>query len=175
MYIEKSGIKPKSKSAKKKLCISPEVSTSMRDLTIVLANEMALYVKVKMIIWNISGKNLKDLFSILNNQYVRLDKTTNEVADRIYKLGGKKIGTISELVDYSQFNVEINHTNQTLMLEELSNEHGIIAIQIKKFMKNAEAIADVETADFLANILQMHQLKSWIMRKYLGKHIFYNL
>lgn len=145
-----------------------DLSKSINDLTVVLANEMILYVKTRKFHWNVSGNSFMELHKIFEHQYSTLEKTVDEVAERISKFGGKSIGTMKEFIDNSILKEESDYLNQNGMLKELLDDHEKVIIQLRKFIKNADEIEDVGTADFLTGILQMHESKSWILRKYLS-------
>jgi starvation-inducible DNA-binding protein len=145
-----------------------ELSKSIKDLTVVLSNEMILYVKTRKFHWNVTGNSFMELHKLFENQYSTLEETIDDVAERISELGGKAIGTMKEFIKNSILEEDSNFINQNEMLEELLNDHEKIIIQLRKFIKNAEEIEDVGTADFLTSILMDHESKSWILRKYLS-------
>ncbi|WP_240723573.1 DNA starvation/stationary phase protection protein [Flavobacterium sp. J27] len=144
------------------------LSKSIQDLTIVLSNEMVLYVKSRKFHWNVTGNSFMELHKLFENQYSKLEKTIDEVAERISKLGGKTIGTMKEFIEHSILKEESKYVNQNQMLEELLDDHEKIIIQLREFIENAEDVKDAGTADFLTAILQEHESKSWILRKYLS-------
>ncbi|VXC28741.1 DNA starvation/stationary phase protection protein [Flavobacterium sp. 9AF] len=145
-----------------------DLSKSIKDLTVVLSNEMVLYVKSRKFHWNVTGNSFMELHKLFENQYNKLEKTIDEVAERISKLGGKTIGTMKEFIENSILKEESKYVNQNQMLEELLDDHEKIIVQLRKFIENAEDVKDAGTADFLTGILQDHESKSWILRKYLS-------
>ena len=145
-----------------------ELNKSIKDLTVVLSNEMVLYVKSRKFHWNVTGNSFMELHKLFENQYSTLEKTIDEVAERISKLGGKTIGTMKEFIENSILKEESKYVNQNQMLEELLDDHEKIIVQLRKFIKNADDVEDAGTADFLTGILQDHESKSWILRKYLS-------
>lgn len=145
-----------------------ELSQSIKDLTVVLSNEMVLYVKSRKFHWNVTGNSFMELHKLFENQYSKLEKTIDEVAERISKLGGKTIGTMKEFIENSILKEESKYVNQNQMLEELVDDHEKIIIQLREFIEKAEDAHDAGTADFLTGVLQDHESKSWILRKYLS-------
>ena len=145
-----------------------ELSQSIKDLTVVLSNEMVLYVKSRKFHWNVTGNSFMELHKLFENQYSKLEKTIDEVAERISKLGGKTIGTMKEFIENSILKEESKYVNQNQMLEELLDDHEKIIIQLREFIEKAENAHDAGTADFLTGVLQDHESKSWILRKYLS-------
>lgn len=145
-----------------------ELNKSIKDLTVVLSNEMVLYVKSRKFHWNVTGNSFMELHKLFENQYNKLEKTIDEVAERISKLGGKTIGTMKEFIENSILSEESKYVTQNQMLEELLDDHEKIIVQIRKFIENAEDSNDSGTADLLTGILLDHESKSWILRKYLS-------
>ncbi|NHN26889.1 DNA starvation/stationary phase protection protein [Flavobacterium jejuense] len=145
-----------------------DLSNSIKDLTIVLSNEMILYVKSRKFHWNVTGNSFMELHKLFENQYGKLEETIDEVAERISKLGGKTIGTMKEFIEHSILSEESKYVNQNQMLEELLDDHEKIIVQLRIFIENAEEHKDAGTADFLTGILLDHESKSWILRKYLS-------
>ncbi|WP_445457796.1 Dps family protein [Flavobacterium sp. HNIBRBA15423] len=145
-----------------------ELIKSIKDLTIVLSNEMVLYVKSRKFHWNVKGNSFMELHKLFENQYSKLEKTIDEVAERISKLGGKTIGTMKEFIEHSILSEESKYVNQNQMLEELLDDHEKIILQLRAFIENAEETKDAGTADFLTGILLDHESKSWVLRKYLS-------
>lgn len=145
-----------------------ELSKSIKDLTVVLSNEMVLYVKSRKFHWNVKGNSFMELHKLFENQYNTLEETIDEVAERISKLGGKTIGTMKEFIENSILSEESQYVNQNQMLEELLDDHEKIIIQLRKFIENAEISKDAGTTDFLTGILLDHESKSWVLRKYLS-------
>lgn len=145
-----------------------DLSKTINDLTVVLSNEMVLYVKSRKFHWNVTGNSFMELHKLFENQYSTLEKTIDEIAERISKLGGKTIGTMKEFIDNSILKEESKYINQNKMLEELLDDHEKIITQLREFIENAENSKDVGTADFLTGVLQDHETKSWVLRKYLS-------
>src|SRR5438445_1607925 len=70
-------------------------------LSVVLSNEMTLYVKTRKAHWNITGESFMELHKLFEGQYKQLEEAIDEIAERIGKLGHKTIGTMNEFVKLS--------------------------------------------------------------------------
>ena len=46
-----------------------ELNKSIKDLTVVLSNEMVLYVKSRKFHWNVTGNSFMELHKLFENQY----------------------------------------------------------------------------------------------------------
>ena len=145
-----------------------DLTKSIDNLTLLLANEMLLYVKTRKFHWNISGNSFMELHKLFEVHYGLLEKTADEVAERISALGGKAIGSMKDFIKHGQIEENSVATNtQKQMLDELMNDHETVMIQIRKSIDEVgEKTDDVVTEDFLTGILKMHEDISWQLRKY---------
>ena len=137
-------------------------------LSVVLADEMTLYVKTRKFHWNISGNSFMELHKLFEVHYNLLEKTADEVAERISALGGKAIGSMKDFIKHGQIEENTDASNtQKQMLDELMSNHETVMVQIRKSIDEVgEQTDDVVTEDFLTGILKMHEDISWQLRKY---------
>lgn len=145
-----------------------ELESSNNCLTTVLANEMLLYTKTRKFHWNVSGNSFMELHKLFESQYTELEQIIDEVAERISKLGGKAIGTMQEFIDHSVLKENPKSLDQKEMLQELLSDHETVLKQLRDFIKEIEETKDYGTADFLTALLQKHEEKSWMLRKYVA-------
>ncbi len=145
-----------------------DLTKSIDNLTPLLANEMLLYVKTRKFHWNISGNSFMELHKLFETHYDLLEKTADEVAERISALGGKAIGSMKDFIKHGQIEENTDTANtQKQMLDELMNDHEIVVVQIRKSINEiGEKTDDVVTDDFLTGILKIHENISWQLRKY---------
>src|SRR5207245_4771333 len=74
-----------------------KISASLNTL---LADAFALYVKTKNFHWHVSGRHFRDYHLLLDEQSEAIFATTDQLAERVRKLGGvtlRSIGQISKL------------------------------------------------------------------------------
>lgn len=145
-----------------------DLTKSIDHLTIVLANEMILYVKTRKFHWNISGNSFMELHKLFEMHYDLLAKTADEVAERISGLGGKAIGSMKDFLKHSELQENTKESNtQKQMLDELIEDHQIVMVNIRKAIDEiGDKTDDVVTEDFLTDILKMHENISWQLTKY---------
>ena len=96
-------------------------------LSVILSDEMTLYIKTRKFHWNVAGESFMELHKLFENQYSQLEQIIDEVAERINKLGGKTIGTMNEFTLLSRI---VEHPNkypvQKAMISELLSDHEIL-------------------------------------------------
>lgn len=138
-------------------------------LSIILSDEMTLYIKTRKFHWNVAGESFMELHKLFEAQYTELEDIVDTVAERIGKLGSKTIGTMSEFTLLSRI---VEHPNkypvQKAMLSELLSDHETLIIELRKDIDIcANENHDAGTADMLTAILQQHESICWILRRYL--------
>jgi starvation-inducible DNA-binding protein len=138
-------------------------------LSVVLSDEMTLYVKTRKFHWNVAGENFMELHKLFESQYAEIEAIIDTVAERIGKLGGKTIGTMNEFALLSRI---VEHPNQypvwKVMIEELLSDHESLVAELRKDIDlSADENHDAGTADLLTGIMQQHETIAWILRRYL--------
>ena len=139
-------------------------------LSVVLSDEMTLYVKTRKFHWNVAGQSFMELHKLFEAHYSELELIIDNVAERISKLGGKTIGTMNE---FSSLTRIVEYPNkypvQNTMLTELLNDHKTIIYELRKDIDTcSNECHDAGTADLLTGILQQHETIAWILRRYLS-------
>src|SRR6201985_352005 len=69
-------------------------------LNIMLADTFALYLKTKNFHWHVSGPHFRDYHLLLDEQAEQIFATTDDIAERVRKIGGttlRSIGHVSRL------------------------------------------------------------------------------
>lgn len=145
------------------------LKNSISILSSILANEMTLYVKLRKFHWNVSGESFMEFHKLFEGQYIELEASIDEVAERISKLGGKTIGTMKEFSDLTIIKESPNHyPSQKEMVKELLEDHEIVIVQLRKDVDtSSEENKDAATADFLTGLMAAHETMAWTLRRYL--------
>lgn len=139
-------------------------------LSVVLSDEMTLYVKTRKFHWNVTGESFMELHKLFENQYSEFEAIIDEVAERISKLGGKTIGTMTEFLQQSRIKeTPNNYPTQKVMLSELLKDNETIITELRKDIEIcATETQDAGSTNLLTKILQQHETIAWILRRYLG-------
>lgn len=138
-------------------------------LSIVLADEMTLYIKTRKFHWNVSGESFMELHKLFQNQYTELEETIDLIAERINKLGGKTIGTMKEFSKLTRLKeAPDKYPLQKEMIKELLNDHESVIIELRKDIEVCnKKNEDAGTTDFLTGVMEQHETTAWILRRYL--------
>lgn len=139
-------------------------------LSVILSDEMVLYVKTRKFHWNVSGESFMELHKLFEAQYTELEETIDLVAERINKLGGKTIGTMTEFCKLARLKeAPAKYPGQKEMISELLHDHESLVIDLRKDIEeSADKNKDAGTADFLTGLLEQHESNAWVLRRYLS-------
>jgi starvation-inducible DNA-binding protein len=145
------------------------LKSSITILSSLLANEMTLYIKLRKFHWNVSGQSFMELHQLFEAQYTELEVAIDETAERISKLGGKTIGTMSEFNKLSVIKESPNvYPVQKEMLQELVKDHETLIVQLREDIDTCDSKNnDAGTADFLTGLMKDHETMAWKLRRYL--------
>lgn len=146
------------------------LKNSIELLSATLADAMTLYTKTRKFHWNVTGESFMEMHKLFENQYKQLEISIDEIAERISKLGGKTIGTMTEFIEIARLKESpAIYPERKDMVKELLNDHETVVVQLRKDIKiSEEENNDLGTADFLTAILLEHESTSWILRRYLS-------
>jgi starvation-inducible DNA-binding protein len=139
------------------------------QLSIILSDEMTLYIKTRKFHWNVAGESFMELHKLFQSQYTELEETIDSVAERIGKLGGKTISTMKEFAHLTRLKEHPDeYPSQKEMLKELLTDHEIVIVEFRKIIEEESAAKDAGTTDFLTGIMQQHETTAWVLRRYLN-------
>jgi starvation-inducible DNA-binding protein len=156
--------------------MTPQIGIAEKDLeksiallSVILSDEMTLYIKTRKFHWNVCGESFMELHKLFQNQYAALEETIDLVAERISKLGGKTMGTMKEFSKHSRLKeAPDKYPSQKEMLKELLEDYETIIIQLRKDIElSSVKNKDAGTTDFLTGIMQAHETTAWVLRRYL--------
>src|SRR5258705_12611912 len=69
-------------------------------LNLLLADTFALYMKTKNFHWHISGPHFRDYHLMLDEQGEQIFATTDDIAERVRKIGGTTLRSIGDIAKH---------------------------------------------------------------------------
>jgi starvation-inducible DNA-binding protein len=147
-----------------------KLSSITELLSVVLADQVTLYTKTRKFHWNVCGDSFMELHKLFENQYKQLEESIDEVAERISKLGGKTMGTMTEFGELSAVKEHPGkYPSSKEMIQELLQDHEIVIVQLRKSVDQcAEKLSDAGTADLLTGLMEQHETIAWTLRRYFN-------
>ncbi len=129
-----------------------------------LADAFALYLKTKNFHWHLTGPNFRDFHKMLDEQSAEILASTDPLAERVRKLGGttlRSISHISQLQTLTDNNDEFVGPLQ--MLEELMNDNNAVAKAMRDAHKVCDDNDDVATASLLEVYIDETEKRIWFL------------
>src|SRR5579864_4633238 len=133
-------------------------------LNVLLADAFALYLKTKNFHWHLSGRHFRDYHLMLDEQSDAIFATTDQLAERVRKIGGttlRSIGQISKLQTIQDNNE--NYVPPREMLRELMEDNKRIAAAMRKAHKLCDDHEDSGTAGLLETFIDETERRTWFL------------
>jgi starvation-inducible DNA-binding protein len=133
-------------------------------LNTLLADAFALYLKTKNFHWHVSGRHFHDYHLMLDQQSEAIFATTDELAERVRKLGGitlRSISQISKLQTIKDNNEDFVPPRE--MLRELMEDNKHIAAAMRKAHKLCDDHEDSGSAGLLENFIDETERRTWFL------------
>ena len=139
-------------------------------LSVLLSDEMTLYIKTRKFHWNVAGESFMELHKLYEAQYKQLEESIDEIAERIGKLGQKTIGTMKEFTALTTLKEHPGkYTSSKDTLKELLADHETLIVKLRGDVDECgKKNRDAGTADFLTGLMEQHETTAWILRRYLN-------
>ena len=138
-----------------------KISASLNTL---LADAFALYMKTKNFHWHVSGRHFHDYHLMLDDQSDAIFATTDQLAERVRKLGGTTIRSIGQIAKLQtiQDNDE-SYVPPREMLRELMEDNKHMAAAMRKAHKLADDHEDSGTAGLLETFIDETERRTWFL------------
>ena len=133
-------------------------------LNILLADAFALYLKTKNFHWHVSGRHFHDYHIMLDEQSDAIFATTDQLAERVRKLGGMtlhSIGQVSKLQTIKDNNEDYVPPRE--MLRELMEDNKHIAGAMRKVHELCDEHGDSGTAGLLETFIDETERRTWFL------------
>jgi starvation-inducible DNA-binding protein len=133
-------------------------------LNALLADVFALYVKTKNFHWHMSGPHFRDYHLLLDEQGGQIFAMTDDIAERVRKLGGstvRSIGHISRLQRLSDNDAE--YVDPFDMLAELREDNRSVLASMREAHDLCDEENDVATASLLEVWIDETERRIWFL------------
>ena len=129
-----------------------------------LADAFALYLKTKNFHWHVSGPHFRDYHLLLDEQAEQIFATTDELAERVRKLGGVTLRSIGDIAKHQT----LKDNDETFvapndMLLELVADNKTMAAAMRKAHAVCDEHGDVGTASLLETFIDATERRTWFL------------
>ncbi|WP_419419040.1 Dps family protein [Legionella sp. D16C41] len=133
------------------------------QLSILLADTYALYLKTQNYHWHVKGAQFKALHELFETQYQELAEAVDEVAERLLILGHKAPATFNEFNKLKRIQDGNSSLSANDMVKELANDHSTLIKDLNKSIKLAQDEADEGTITLLSDRIAAHEKARWML------------
>jgi len=133
-------------------------------LNILLADMFGLYLKTKNFHWHVSGPHFRDFHLLLDEQAEQIFATTDDLAERVRKIGGttlRSIGHVSRLQRIKDNNADF--VTPMDMLAELRDDNKELVARMRETHGLCDEHGDVATASLLETWIDEAERRSWFL------------
>src|SRR5438094_2816438 len=143
---------------------SDAVSALSAALNALLADTFVLYVKTKNFHWHVSGPHFRDYHVLFDEQAAELVTSTDGIAERVRKIGGGTIRSVSHIVKLQR----LGNNDETFvapgdMLRELMNDNKALIAAMREAHRLCDDHTDVATASLLENWIDAAEKRVWFL------------
>jgi starvation-inducible DNA-binding protein len=139
----------------------PEIADALNGL---LADTFALYLKTKNFHWHVSGPHFRDYHLLFDEQAAEVYASTDELAERVRKLGGRTLHSIGEISKRQSIkDNDKDFVTPADMLKELMEDNKTIVRAMRKAHEIADRHEDVATASILENFIDQAEKRNWFL------------
>ena len=140
------------------------VTKLSRVLTALVADLFALYVKTKNFHWHVSGPHFRDYHLLLDEQSQQIFATTDDIAERVRKLGGVTLHSIAQIARLQRIaDNDADYVTPGDMLSELRENEKALVLSMRAVHTLCEDAGDVATASLLENWIDQAQRRAWFL------------
>ena len=130
-----------------------------------LADSFALYLKTKNFHWHVSGPHFRDYHLMLDEQGEQIFATTDEIAERVRKIGGTTLRSIGHIV--ARCSVSRTTTRDFVdsadMLRELRDDNKAWSPPCARRTRSCDEHDDVASASLLENFIDAAEKRVWFL------------
>jgi starvation-inducible DNA-binding protein len=133
-------------------------------LNALLADTFALYLKTKNFHWHVSGPHFRDYHLLLDEQATQIFATTDEIAERVRKIGGATLRSIGHIARLQRIpDNDADYVDPLDMLAELRDDNKALASRMLEAHDLCDEHRDVATASLLENFIDEAQRRTWFL------------
>jgi starvation-inducible DNA-binding protein len=129
-----------------------------------LADVFALYVKTKNFHWHMSGPHFRDYHLLLDEQSEQIFGMTDDIAERVRKVGGVTIHSIAEIGRLQRIHDnDENYVDPQEMLRELHRDNMSLVESMRAAHEVTDRAGDFATTSLLENWIDESERRAWFL------------
>ena len=130
----------------------------------ILADVFALYLKTKNFHWHMSGRHFRDYHLLLDEHGDQLFAMTDPIAERVRKIGGLTIKSISHIARLQRvLDNDAEYVEPLDMIAELADDNKTLATRLREAHNVCDEHRDVATASLIEVWIDETERRTWIL------------
>ncbi|HEY3707714.1 MAG TPA: DNA starvation/stationary phase protection protein [Terracidiphilus sp.] len=141
-----------------------QVQSISRALNSLLADVFALYIKTKNFHWHMNGPHFRDYHLLLDEQGEQIFAMSDDIAERVRKVGGITIRSIGEIAKLQRVrDNEKAFVAADEMLRELRDDNQALALNLKEAHEITSDAKDYATTSIIENWIDETERRAWFL------------
>ena len=133
-------------------------------LNALLADVFVLYMKTKNFHWHMSGPHFRDYHLLLDDHADQIFSMTDDVAERVRKIGGTTIRSIGQICRMQRLSDnDADFVTPEDMLSELHEDEKRLVLILRAIHTLCDEAGDLATASLTENWIDQSQRRSWFL------------
>ncbi len=143
---------------------SNQVKSVAEALNGLLADSYALYLKTKNFHWHVSGPHFRDYHLLFDEQAAAILLTTDEIAERVRKIGGTTLRSISDISRrQSLSDNDKDFVSAKDMLKELRDDNLATVEKLREAKDLADEAKDNATSAVIDEWTDAAEKRAWFL------------
>jgi starvation-inducible DNA-binding protein len=143
-------------------------SNAVRDisgaLNILLADMFALYLKTKNFHWHVSGPHFRDYHLLLDEQADQIFATTDDIAERVRKIGGTTLRSIGHIGRLQRIlDNDADFVTPLDMLAELREDNKQLVANMRETHDLCGEQNDVASTSLIETWIDEAERRTWFL------------
>ena len=140
-----------------------DVSKTVSQLNLLLANYHVYYQNLRNFHWNVSGENFFDLHHKFEALYDDARAKIDEIAERVLTLRLRPLSKMSDYLNTASISEADGFSNDYEMVDTILGNHQILIENMRSVIRAAEKVEDEGTIDMIGGFLSNLEKKSWML------------
>jgi starvation-inducible DNA-binding protein len=134
------------------------------ELTILVSDVFALYIKTKNFHWHISGPHFREYHLMLDDQASQIFAMTDAIAERARKIGGTTLHSIGQINRSKRIlDNDADYVSPQDMLAELRDDNKQLTASMREIHSLCDEHEDVATASLLEVWIDEAEQRVWFL------------
>jgi len=147
-----------------------DISAAMNAI---LADVFALYLKTKNFHWHMSGPHFRDYHLLLDEQADQLYAMTDQIAERVRKLGGTTLRSIGHIARLQRVaDNDADYVEPQDMLAEVREDNQELVARLREAHNVCDEHRDIATASLIEVWIDETERRTWFLFEAGRQNVF---